>query len=76
MHSKNFVEMMNFASNSTVDYLESSTYILIACGFSKGQRSQDSEFREIISDVNIFTVSLDVSFYHGAAGAALFFHIS
>ena len=44
MHSKNFVEMMNFASNSTVDYLESSTYILIACRFSKGQRSLDSGF--------------------------------
>ena len=56
--------------------LPRSTYTLIACGFSKGQRSQDSEFREIISDVNIFTVSLDVSFYHGAAGAALFFQIS
>ena len=56
--------------------LPRSTYILITCGFSKGQRSQDSEFREIISDVNIFTVSLDVSFYHGAAGAALFFQIS
>ena len=45
--SNNFVEMIDFASNSTVDYLESSTYILIACGFSKGQRSLDSDLGKL-----------------------------